>query len=114
MFLSWLIIVSTDDLFLSSGYVLLDFYLPYFGKRHTLSYALVNISREADAARQGMWDAMHATRARGGRIFAYNLEAEEYGDLRDVLDAYAAQLTRVVLPNAPAGFILYKVAGGNY
>jgi hypothetical protein len=76
---------QSGDLFISSQHHPLDFYLPYFARRHTLSYDLIHTSKDTDATREDITEAMRFTTEQGGRIFVYGTNAESVDQFKAVL-----------------------------
>jgi hypothetical protein len=69
-------ISKPDDLFLSYSDLPLDFYIPYFGERTTLSRNFILLDNEMDAYKTDslIQEALIATYSRGGRVFLYNCD----------------------------------------
>jgi hypothetical protein len=100
------------DLFLSAGNHRLDFYLPYFARRHTLSYDLIGVASGEDAARQAIGEAVQATNERGGRIFVYHFTGDSVEQFRENL-GFSSACYEVFTPAGIAipGFVVYEVTG---
>jgi hypothetical protein len=65
---------NPDDLFISLGNHPLDFHLPYFARRRTLSYDLIYLTSGSNSAvaDEAIRNVIRATLEQGGRIFVHD------------------------------------------
>jgi hypothetical protein len=99
-----------NDLFLSLGYHPLDFYLPYFGRRHTLSYELIALTKGSDEARNDISRAIRITRQRGGRVYLYLSNDRNFSEVRDIFAISSMRYELVTFQNLPTSdIVLYQV-----
>lgn len=101
-----------NDLFVSSGNLPLDFYLPYFARRHTLSYGMINISKGRAAANKDISEAILVTLERGNRVFVYSSSDQDIGELSKIIISPSLRYERVIFKGILSpGFVVYEVTG---
>lgn len=100
------------DLFISPRFHPLDFYLPYFARRYTLSYETITLTKGQAVASRDIHKAIRITTERGGRIFLYSSEDENFLELKNIITSPSINYKRIRFEHlSTPDFILYQVTG---
>jgi hypothetical protein len=105
-------VTEPGDLFISPGYHLLDFYLPYFSRRQTLSFDLILLARGKAAVEKEIFEAVRTVTERDGRVFVYNFSDQNMAELRVILGSQMISYERVEFEDVTApDFTVYEING---